>query len=141
MVWYCWGRAGLCHNAWGHPHIVFLFLRENQKSTWNVFSAFFGVFFTHKKSLWPTLFWLSSRTLFCFHGHFFEIFIFFTGSFFGLTNIFLFFINYFSFHGHFWFFTEVFFSWKKTLHSHITTYRGKLAKYEGARRGSGDSRE
>ena len=64
----------------------------------------FWVFFTHKKSLSRTLFQICSRTLFCFHGHFFEIstlsrtLFWFHAHFF---VIFYFHGDFFPFHGHF----------------------------------------
>ena len=103
--------------------LVFLFDREDQNTSvffpaWKPkvcvkrFFGHFWSFFTDKKSLSRTFFPLSSRTLFRFHGHVFEVFRNFTGTFLVSRTLFcyLFFSRAFSFSRALFsiFFTQVF---------------------------------
>ena len=73
---------------------AFFFPRENQKCPWKPFLAFFRLFSRKATPLSRTLFSLFSRTLFGFHGHFWSLFCFFTGTFlFSRTLFFSFFFH------------------------------------------------
>ena len=85
---------------------VFLFPWKPKVCVKAILGLFFG-FFHGKKLLSRTFFSLFSRTLFLFHGHFFELFALFTGTFLVSRTLFFFIFFHGHFHGHFfWFFSR-----------------------------------